>query len=81
MQGLRPAQHRREGLDRGPGDVVHRLLRRQGHAGRLRVEPEPLRGGIGGPVAIPQPARPDATGCPEFRDLLEEVDVGVEEEA
>jgi hypothetical protein len=44
------------------------------------VEPQPL--GLVGLCAIDvtQPARPDAPGRPELRDLLEEVEVGVEEE-
>ena len=38
VQRLRPAEHRRERLDRGAHDVHLRLLRRQRDAGGLRVE-------------------------------------------
>jgi hypothetical protein len=45
------------------------------------VEPQTLRDRIGRPVAVAEPARPDPASGSELGDLLEEVDVGVEEEA
>ena len=80
VQRLRAAEHRGQRLDRGAHDVVHRLLRGQRHPGGLRVEPQTLRLGRPGPVAVPQPPRPDAARGSELRHLLEQVDVRIEEE-
>ena len=81
MQRLRPAEHRRERLDRRPGHVHERLLPRQRDTRRLRVEPHQQRALVAGAVRVAQLACPDPACRPVLGDLLEEVDVGVEEEA
>src|SRR5438094_561850 len=80
VQRLRAAKHRGERLQRGPHPVVLRLLRREGDAGGLRMEPHPHRALVVRSVALAHPPRPDATGGAELRELLEEVDVRIEEE-
>ncbi len=80
MQAVRAAQHRRERLYGGAHDVVVGLLGGERHPGRLGVEAQPLRPVGAGTVDVAQPAGPDPPGRAELRDLLEEVDVGVEEE-
>ena len=81
MQRLRAAEHAGQRLDRGAHDVVERLLRGQRHAGRLGVEPHERRLRILGAERLAQLARPDPARRAVLGDLLEEVDVGVEEEA
>ena len=80
VQRVGAAEHRGERLDRGPHDVVVRLLRGQRDAGGLGVEPQPLRLLGLRAVDVAHPARPDPARGAELRDLLEEVDVRVEEE-
>ena len=80
VQALRPAEHPGERLDRRAHDVQLRLLRRQRHPRRLGVEAQHQRPLIGRPVAVAHPPRPDPPRRPVLGDLLEEVDVGVEEE-
>ncbi len=80
VQRLGPAEDRGEGLDRGADDVVERLLGGQRDARRLGVEAEPHRLLAPGAVGVAHLARPDPARRPVLRDLLEEVDVGVEEE-
>jgi len=80
VERLRPAEHRRERLERRPHDVHLRLLRRERHPRRLRVEPHQPRARVLRPVALPHLARPDPPRRPVLRDLLEEVQVRVEEE-
>ena len=80
MQALRPAEHRRQRLDRGPDDVHLRLLRGQRHARRLRVEAHQPRARVARAEAVAQLTRPDPPRRPVLRDLLEEVEMGVEEE-
>ena len=80
VQRLRPAEHRRERLDRGADQVHLRLLRGQRDAGRLRVEPHQPRARILRAVLLPHLPRPDPPRRAVLRDLLEEVEVRVEEE-
>ena len=80
VQALRTAEHPGERLDRRAHDVQLRLLRGQRHARSLGVEAQHQRAVVGGAVAVAQPPRPDPPGGPVLGDLLEEVDVGVEEE-
>ena len=80
VQRVGAAEHGGERLDGCAHDVVVRLLRGERNAGRLGVEPQPLRALVGGAVHVAQPTGPDAPRCAELRDLLEEVDVRVEEE-
>ena len=75
-----PAEHRSERLDRGADDVHLGLLRGQRDAGRLRVEAHQPGARVAGAEAVAQLARPDPPGGAVLRDLLEEVEVGVEEE-
>ena len=81
VQRVGAAEHGGQRLDGGPHHVVVGLLRGQRHPGGLGVEAQRLRLGRGRAVPVPQPARPDPPRRPELGDLLEEVDVGVEEEA
>ncbi len=80
MQALRPAEHRRERLDRRPDDVHLRLLGGERDAGGLRVEAHQPRARIAGAEPVAQLPRPDPPGSPVLRDLLEEVEMRVEEE-
>ena len=80
VQTLGAAEHAGQRLDRRAHDVDLRLLGRQRHTCGLGVEPHHLRTVIGGPIAITHPPRPDPPGSPILGDLLEEIDVGVEEE-
>ena len=80
VQRLRPAENRRERLDRRADDVHLGLLRRQRDAGGLGVEAHQPRARIPGLEPLAQLARPDPAGGAVLGDLLEEVEVGVEEE-
>ena len=81
MQRLGAAEHAGERLDRGADDVVERLLGGQRDAGGLRVEAHQPRLRVLRAVGVAHLARPDAAGGAVLGDLLEEVDLGVEEEA
>src|SRR6266540_1303976 len=80
VQRLRAAENRGEGLHRRAHDVDLRLLGRQAHAGRLRVEPQEPRARILRAEGVAHLPRPDPPGGPVLRELLEEVVVRVEEE-
>ncbi len=80
MQRLRPAEHRCERLDRGPDQVDLRLLRRERHAGGLRVEAHKPAARILRAVLVAHLRRPDPARGAVLRDLLEEVEMRVEEE-
>ena len=80
VQRVGAAEHGGECLDAGADHVVVGLLGGQRDAGGLGVEPQPLGLLAGGAVDVAHPARPDPAGRTELGDLLEEVDVGVEEE-
>ena len=80
MKRLRAAEYGRERLEGDAHDVVVRLLCGQGAPGGLRVESELLRPWIGRAEPIAHGARPQPARRTEFRDLLEKVVVGVEEE-
>ena len=81
VQRLRPAEHAGERLDRRARDVDQRLLRGQADARRLGVEAHQPRARVARAVGIAQLARPDPPRRAVLGDLLEEVDLGVEEEA
>ena len=80
VQRLRAAESRGQRLDGRSDDVVVGLLRRERHAGRLRVEPQLPRSRILRLEPLAHHARPDAAGRAELGNLLEEVAVRVEEE-
>src|SRR4028119_2496085 len=80
MQGLGTAEDGGEGLEGGPGDVVVRLLRREGDARGLGVEAHAQGAFVFGPVLLPEHGGPDAPRGAELADLLEKVYVRVEEE-
>ncbi len=80
MQRLRPAEHGRQRLDRRAHDVHLRLLCRQRHARRLRVEAHQQRALVPRAEPVTQLPRPDPPRRPVLRDLLEEIEVRVEEE-
>ncbi len=79
MQRLGAAKHRAHRLERGPDDVVQRLLSRERDAAGLRVEAKRKRPFVGSVETIPHDARPHPSGRAKFRHLLEEVHVGGEE--
>ena len=76
VERLRPAQDAGQRLERDPGQVVERLLRRQRHAGGLGVEAHPGRALVLGAVALGHQVVPDPPARPELGDLLEEVASG-----
>ena len=80
MQRLGAAEHRRQGLERGPHDVVLRLLRRERGPTGLRVEPERHRTLVLRIEPVPHDPGPQTPRGTELRDLLEEVHVAREEE-
>ena len=80
MERLRPAQHRRQRLQRDADDVVVRLLRGQRAARGLRVEAQLLGARAGGAEPIAHEPRPQPARRAELGDLLEKVVVRVEEE-
>src|SRR4051794_36243041 len=81
VQRLRPTEHAGERLDRRASDVVERLLRRQRDARGLHVRAHEPRARVARAEGVAHLARPDPPGGAQLRDLLEEVDVRVEEEA
>ena len=81
VQALGAAQHAGQRLESNPDQVDLGLLRGERHAGGLGVEAQLARTTVGRPVVLAHPAGPDAPGGPVLGDLLEEVTVGVEEEA
>ena len=80
MQRLGAAEHAGQRLDRRADDVVERLLGGQRDAGRLGVEAHPPRLGLARAEGLAQLAGPDPPRGAVLGDLLEEVDLGVEEE-
>src|SRR5688572_21698350 len=80
MQRLRPAQNRRERLQRDADNVVVRLLGGERAAGSLRVKAQLLGAGIGHAEPVPHDPGPEAPRRAELCNLLEEIVVGVEEE-
>ena len=80
VEGLAASHDSRESLEGGSDDVHLGLLRRQRDAGGLRMEAHQPGARVLGPVTVAKLARPDPAGGAVLRDLLEEVDVGVEEE-
>ncbi len=80
MQRLRSAEHARQRLDCGSHDVVERLLGSQRYTGRLCVEAHQPRALVLGAERLAQLSRPDAPRRAVLGDLLEEIDLGVEEE-
>ena len=80
MQRLGAAEHPGQRLDRRADDVVERLLGGQRNPRGLRVKAHPQRLGLAGTKGLAQLACPDATRRTVLGDLLEEIDLGVEEE-
>ena len=80
VKRLRASENRRQGLYRRADDVVVRLLRRQGNARRLRVEPQHPGAGLFGPEPLSHDLRPHAPGRAELRNLLQQIALGDEEE-
>ena len=79
VERLGAAQHRRQRLHRHPHDVVERLLRLEGDAAGLGVEPQP-GGGVVGPEPLPRQPGPEPPGGAELGGFFEEVVVAGEEE-
>jgi hypothetical protein len=80
VQRLGAAEHGGQRLDPRPHQVQERLLGGQGHAGRLGVEPQAERALVAGTELIVQGPGPDPPGGAVLGDLLEQIEVGVEEE-
>ena len=80
MQRVCASEHSGQGFDRGAYHVVRGLRGGQTDTGGLGVEPQPHGSVVGGAIYIAQPSRPDPARSPEFCDLFEEVNVGIEEE-
>ena len=80
VKRLRPAQYRRQRLKRHAHDVHVGLLRGQRGARGLGVETEHPRARILRLEALAHQARPQAARGAEFRDLLEQIVVRIQEE-
>ena len=80
MERLGPTEDRRESLDGSPGNVQLWLLGGQGDAGGLGVEAQLPGALVLRPVTFAHVPSPYSPGGAKLGDLLEEVDVGVEEE-
>src|SRR5438045_9587139 len=76
----RAAERSGQGLDRRADDVEERLLGGQRYPGGLRVEAHPQRLRPASAEGLAHLAGPDPARGAVLRDLLEEADVGVEEE-
>ena len=81
MERLGAAQNRGQSLHGDAHDVVVRLLRCEGAAGRLGMEAKHHRLGIFGVEAFLHDLGPHAASRPELGHLLEQVVMGVEEES
>src|SRR5205807_477155 len=80
VQRLRTTEDAGEGLDSGASDVDLGLLRGERHTRSLRVETE-LQRALGlRAVTVAHPSCPDAPRRTVLGDLLEEVEMGIEEE-
>src|SRR4030095_10486106 len=80
VQALSTTKRSSQALESRANDVVERLLRRERDTRGLGVETHPPRGRIAGPERLAHLAGPDAACSTVLGDLLEEIDVGVEEE-
>src|SRR5262245_65103600 len=78
MKRLRPAQDRRQRLDRHSNHVVQRLLGLEGYTAGLGVEAKP-GGLIAGLKALANQPGPEAARGAELGRLLEEIVVAGEE--
>ena len=81
MQALRASQHRGQGLDCYPRNVVLGLLRGQRHACRLGMKPHPVRARILGAETLCHQSIPKLARRAEFPDLLKKIVMRIEEEA
>ena len=81
MQRLGSAENRGHGLQSNPGDVVHRLLRRERDARGLSVEAEQPAALIFRFEPVSHHLVPDLARGAVLGDFFEEVVVSVEEEA
>ena len=79
VERLGAAKHGGQCLHRHPDHVVEWLLRLQGDAAGLGVEPHPRRG-VAGAEALPDHPGPEPPGSPELGGLLEQVVVAGKEE-
>src|SRR5262249_17842362 len=80
MQGLRPAEYRRQCLNGHADDIVVRMLGSQRRSSRLRVKSKHARPGTLGMKALSHRFRPDSSCRAKFRNLLEEIVVRIEKE-
>src|SRR5258708_11930234 len=81
VQRLSTAQHRGQGLYGHAGNVVHGLLRGERDASGLSVEAHQPSALLFGAEAVFHQPVPDFARGAELGDLLEEIVVGIEEEA
>src|SRR6476646_5437608 len=79
MQRLRPAEDRRQGLDRDSHDVVQGMLCLERDAPRLRVKAQSCAR-VAGAEALAHETRVEAPSRAKLRDFLEQVVMRGEEE-
>ena len=80
MEALGASQNSGQCLKSGAHDVVLRLLGSEAASGGLGVESHEPRLRLFGLVFFPHVSGPDAPGGPVFGDLLEEIQMGIEEQ-
>ena len=80
VQRLRPAQHRRQRLQRDAHDVHVGLLRGERGAGGLRVEAEHPGARVLRLEALPHDARPQPPRGAELGDFFQQIVVRIQEE-
>ena len=80
MQGLRPAQHGGQRLNRRAYHVNLRLLRGERRAGRLRVKPQHQRTRVAGVKTIAHDPGPETPRRAKLGNLFQKIVVRVEEE-
>ncbi len=73
MQGLDPAQHRRQGMVGGAHDIVQRLLPGQGNPRGLHMAAHPGCPGIFGTEAMSHDAVPEPANGPNAGDLFKKI--------
>src|SRR5579883_3378397 len=80
MQRLRSTENGGQGLNRNPNDIVVRLLCRQRAAGSLRMKSQDRGLRISAMESLRHHFVPDLSRGAIFRNLLEQIVMGIEEE-
>src|SRR5689334_21018552 len=81
MKRLRAPKDTGQGLNRDPGNIVHRLLGSERYARSLGMEAHEPRALVLCAKAVFHQPVPDLARRPELGNLFEEIIVGVEEKA